>query len=98
MKAIAQRAPSILGFSETRTHHLIRFDMHKILRSDIRVEFKREELVVQGRDRWEDEEAEGVSLRVESDRPGVFARYRAGVLLVAVPKRAVEQSWLAVSA
>lgn len=98
MKMIKQQAPSVLGFSETPSHYLVRFNMLKFLGDAIRVEFKQDELIVRGRDRWEEEGVHGVSLKLDSDRPGVFARYRAGVLVVALPKQSVGFASLVASA
>lgn len=78
---------TIVGFTETPSHYLVRFDMPEFLGDDVRVEIRNGELVVRGRDRWEDEDsARHVSLRLDADRQGVFARYKDGILIVALPK------------
>ena len=78
---------SVVGFSETPSHHLVRFDMPEFLGDHVSVEILGDELVVKGRDssRKGAEDRE-VSLKLDTDRPGVFARYRDGVLIVALPK------------
>ena len=80
---------STVGFSETGSHYLVRFEMPEFLGDEVTVEVSNGELVVKGRDRPKgSKKAPEVSLKLETAQLGVFARYHEGVLVVALPKGA----------
>jgi len=87
MELDLKESRSTVGFSETGSHYLVRFEMPEFLGDEVTVEVSNGELVVKGRDRPKgSEKAPGVSLKLETAQLGVFARYHEGVLVVALPK------------
>lgn len=80
---------SIVGFSETVSHYLVKFEMPEFLGDDVTVEVTNDELIVRGRDRHKNAGGpRAVSLRLETEQSGVLARFRDGILVVALPKKA----------
>jgi HSP20 family molecular chaperone IbpA len=85
---------SMIGFGENASHYLVRFAMPRFLGDEVTIEVANDELVVKGRyrRRRSDGPASSVSLRIETEQPGVLARYENGILVVALPKRPIERA------
>lgn len=79
----------LFDVQETPSHYLLRLDVHSVLGNEIILDISGETLTVREcATSIEQNPAKRITLRVDSHQPAVSASYRAGVLLIALPKNA----------